>query len=260
MLYIRRGFPEVGEVVMCTVTKVYPNSVFVNIDEFGHLSGMISISEISPGRIRNIRDFVAEGKVIFTKVLHINQERGHIELSLRRVSESMKRGKSNELKKEQIAEKIIEFVAKKHGKTDEQLYAEISPKIFSQYKYICELFDQVAAGEKTLDEFVPDKAMAKELVETIIQRLKPQELKMHGVLSMISYLPDGVSLIKEAFEKIANNKAIIIHYLGGGKYNLEITGTDPKKMEKELNEEVQGIIDIVEKNGGTAAFEKAESK
>lgn len=260
MQYIRRGYPEVAEVVMCTVTKVYPNSVFVNIDEFGQLSGMISISEISPGRIRNIRDFVSEGKVIFCKVLYVNRERSHVELSLRRVSESMRRGKSNELKKELTAEKIIEFVAKKHGKTEEQLYHEISPKIFLKYKYICELFDEVAGAGATLDEYVPDKAMAKDLVETIKQRLKPAEVKLQGTISISSYLPDGVYLIREAFVEIAKNKTITIHYLGGGKFNIEIVGTEFKKMEKELNEEVGKIITFVEKKGGTATFEKTEAK
>ena len=60
MLYKREGFPEEDELVMCTVTKIFPHSVFVNIDEFGR-TGVIHISEISPGRIRNIRDKTTNG-------------------------------------------------------------------------------------------------------------------------------------------------------------------------------------------------------
>ena len=63
MLYRRLGFPEDGELVLCTVTKVQSHSVFVRLDEFDK-GGMIHISEVSPGRIRNIRDFVIEDKII----------------------------------------------------------------------------------------------------------------------------------------------------------------------------------------------------
>ena len=111
MLHKREGFPEEDEIVMCTVTKIFPHSVFVNIDEFGR-TGVIHISEISPGRIRNIRDFVKQDKKIICKILRINKERGHIDLSLRRVNDAQRRNKSNEIKQEQLAEKILEFVAK----------------------------------------------------------------------------------------------------------------------------------------------------
>src|SRR3989338_4467339 len=63
MLFRKQGFPEEGDLVLCTVTSVQFHSVFVDIDEYGK-GGMIHISEIAPGRIRNIRDFVIEGEKI----------------------------------------------------------------------------------------------------------------------------------------------------------------------------------------------------
>ena len=42
----KKGFPEEGELLLCTVTKIFGHSVFVNIDECNR-SGMIHISEIS---------------------------------------------------------------------------------------------------------------------------------------------------------------------------------------------------------------------
>jgi len=45
----------------------------VNLEEYESKSGMIHISEVSAGRIKNIREFVAEGKFIVCKVLSINR-------------------------------------------------------------------------------------------------------------------------------------------------------------------------------------------
>ncbi len=74
MLYQRTGYPEEEELLLCTVTKIFPHSVFVKMDEFGR-DAMIHISEVSPGRIRNIRDFVVEGKKVVCKVLRIDKEK-----------------------------------------------------------------------------------------------------------------------------------------------------------------------------------------
>src|SRR5437773_859441 len=132
MLLKRQGFPEDGEVVLCTVTRVNPNSVFVNINDYDK-SGLIHISEIYPGRIRNIRDYVAEGKVIVCKILSINMERGHIDLSLRRVNDTLRRNKLAEIKQEQKAEKIIELIADKHKKDVRKTYEEIAKPIIAEY-------------------------------------------------------------------------------------------------------------------------------
>ena len=104
MFYKKNGFPEEGEIVLCTVKKILYHSVFAILDEYKHIEGMIHISEISPGRIRNIRDYVKEGKQIVCKVLNINKQKGNIDLSIRRVGTNQKRNKNSEWKQETKAE------------------------------------------------------------------------------------------------------------------------------------------------------------
>ena len=108
MLYRREGFPQDDELVFCTVTKIFHSSVFVVLDEYER-SGMVNISEIAPGRIRNIRDYVTQDKKIVCKVLRVDAKKGHIDLSLRRVNEMERKRKLEEIKQEQKAEKIIFF-------------------------------------------------------------------------------------------------------------------------------------------------------
>jgi translation initiation factor 2 alpha subunit (eIF-2alpha) len=73
---------ETGDVVLCTVDRIVGTTVFVHIE--GNGEGSIILSEIAPGRIRNIRDYVVPKKKIICKVLRISGDR--IELSLRRVT------------------------------------------------------------------------------------------------------------------------------------------------------------------------------
>ena len=81
---------DVGDVVLCTVDRIVGTTVFVMIGDNNRTEGSIIVSEISPGRIRNLRDFVTPKKKIVCKIIRINQ--GNIELSLRRVTSKEKIG------------------------------------------------------------------------------------------------------------------------------------------------------------------------
>ena len=137
--------------MQCTISSVQSHSVFVRLDEYNN-NGMIHISEVAPGRIRNIRDFVVEGKSVICKVLRVNQERGHIDLSLRRVSESQKRTKVNELKKEKLAVKLTEVVATNLNMEPEKVYASVAEKARDHFYLLFECFSEIAKG--AFDNFV----------------------------------------------------------------------------------------------------------
>jgi len=260
MLFKKHGFPEEGDLVLCTVTSVQFHSVFVDIDDYGK-GGMIHISEVSPGRIRNIRDFVKEGKKIVCKVLRINQEKGYIDLSLRRVNESEKRRKINEVKKEQNAEKIIEIAAGKLKLMIDQLYNEISEKISKQYNSLHEFFEAASKDENLLEKLEIGKKYLKILNETIQQRIKPSEVELKGKLKISIYAPNGVDIIKEALRKAeeAVKGKININYLGSGLYRFMIKAPDYKEAEKLIRMATENAISFISKHNGLAEFNRESS-
>lgn len=256
MLLKKQGFPEESEIVLCTVTSVRYNSVFVNLNEYTH-SGMIHISEVSPGRIRNINDYVKEGKVVICKVLRIDKERGYIDLSLRRVNEGQRRAKVNETKKEQKAEKIIEFVAKKLKKDIKEIYKTISDNILTKYDLLYPCFEDVAEKRISLDEVNIPEEISKELKEVIEQKIKPIEVNIKGNIKLVSYASDGVEIIKDAIKR-GIDKNIKILYVGGGMYSIKVKSSDYKTAEKILKDSTEAIISYAEKNKVEASFEREE--
>lgn len=258
MIVKKQGLPEESELVLCTVSKVYPNSVFCEISEYGR-QGMIHISEISPGRIRNIRDFVEEGRVIVCKVLKIDMEKGHIDLSLRRVSESQKRAKLLEVKQEQKAEKIIEFVASKVSMQLPELYKLVFDKVSSKYGTMTAFFDDVAAGIVTIDEFGIPKKIADILLEIVKQKIKIPEVKIGGILTISTYSEDGIGVIRKAFEPVAKDKSLSVKYLGAGKYKVDVVKEDYKSAEKMLKDSTDNIVKFIKQHDGNAEFVRAES-
>ena len=261
MLLKKQGFPEEGELVLCTVTSVQYNSVFAKLDEYFNKSGMIHISEVSPGRIRNMRDYVSEGRKIVCKVLKIHEERGHIDLSLRRVNESQKKNKMNEIKLEQLAEKIIEMAAKELKLDVNKLYMDIYNKASKDdYDTLYSLFEDHVREEIDLKKYVSDKKVYDYLDEIVKHRIKLPEVEIKGIIKIRSNEPEGIEIIKKILEKgVIDKENISIAYKGGGKFSLKIRSEDYKEAEEMLKRSVSEMTGFAEKNNSMFSFERVEA-
>jgi translation initiation factor 2 subunit 1 len=260
MLLVKQGFPEEDELVICTVTNIQYHSVFAKLDEY-EKTGLIHISEIAPGRIRNIRDYVEEGKKVVCKVLRVDKKTGHIDLSLRRVNELQKRKKINEIKQEQKAEKIIEFVAKNLKRDVKQLYTEIIQKISDKYPDLTSCFKEVVRNNSLLEELGLEKNLAHQLLEVIKVRFKEEEVIIGGSLILQSFEPNGVEVIKASLKSAKEGSPnVVISYEGGGKYKVEVKSDNYKDAEKTLEKTVKKAMAFAEKGLGKGEFIRKEKK
>lgn len=258
MLLTRTGFPEEGEFVLCTVTNIQYNSVFVKLNEY-EKSGLIHISEISPGRIRNIRDFVVEGKVVVCVVLRINQERGYIDLSLRRVNEREKKKTIEKIKQEQKAEKIIENFAAAKKIDIKFFYKKISQPILKNYAYIHSAFFDVVEKKTTLEKLGVPQDVAEEFEKVILEKIKPKTIFVEATLKLEFYQENGVELLKNALSKYVN-KNVSIKYEGGGKYRILIVSKEYKDAENMLKEIRDDIEKYAQKYQAFFEFKRIEKK
>ncbi|MEK6861370.1 MAG: S1 RNA-binding domain-containing protein, partial [Nanoarchaeota archaeon] len=177
MFYKREGFPHEEEITLCTVKKILHNSIFASLDEYKDREGIIHISEIAPGRIRTIREYVREGKKILCYVLRINKERNHIELSLRRVTTSMRIKKNQDLQLELKSEKILEILGKQSKLSLKDMYDKVGYKIIEKYGSLGAFFKEAASGnESVVQSFIADKKLADKFIEIAKTTFKPQEL------------------------------------------------------------------------------------
>ena len=257
MLNIKKGFPEEGEIVFCTVTNVQYNSVFVKLDEYERKSGMIHISEISPGRIRNIRDYVKEGKVIICKVLRVNKERGHIDLSLRRVNESQRREKVEERKQQVIAENIIKSYALLHDRKLNEVYQPIADKLLKNYNSIYEAFEDVVENDVKLSSLGLGKKEAEEIESIIRERIKPKQVTIEGELEVESYAENGVELVNDLLTKIMSiDEKLSATFLGAGRFKISVTAHDYKEAESIMEDFNKIVADFQDGDISTAKFER----
>ncbi|MBN1377188.1 S1 RNA-binding domain-containing protein [Candidatus Woesearchaeota archaeon] len=254
LLLKREGFPDEDEIVLCTVTKVQKHSVFCVLEEYGKKTGLIHISEVSPGRIRNIRDYVEEGKVVVCKVLKVDETRGYIDLSLRRVSQNQARIKKEQIKQEQKAEKIIENIAKKLKKEVKGVYSAVAKVLLKNYDYIHEGFNDYVKNNIDLKKILPEK-ISGPLSEEVKSKIKPKKIIIKGEFKLSSYEKKGVDIIKQALVML-EKKGISVKYKGGGSYAVAIEGENVKEIDNTLQDSVAEVIDFMGSNKGEGSFRK----
>ncbi|SFA54924.1 general stress protein 13 [Parageobacillus thermantarcticus] len=87
---------EVGSIVKGKVTGIQPYGVFVELD--GETQGLVHISEISHGFVKNIKDYVNVGDEITVKVLSIDPQTKRASLSMKAVEERQGKMKKRHVK------------------------------------------------------------------------------------------------------------------------------------------------------------------
>ncbi|MFD1927573.1 S1 domain-containing post-transcriptional regulator GSP13 [Sporosarcina siberiensis] len=72
---------EVGEELTGKVTGIQPYGAFVSLDE--GTQGLVHISEVTYGFVKDINEFLTVGEEVKVKVLEIDEKAGKISLSIR---------------------------------------------------------------------------------------------------------------------------------------------------------------------------------
>ncbi len=255
MLYRRQGFPEENEIVLCKVTKIFPNSVFVDLLEYNR-SGLIHISEIAPGRIRNLREYVTPDRQVVCKVLRIDLEKGHIDLSLRRVNSHERSEKLEEVKQEQKAEQLVKNISKKLKLIPESLYKELMNAVGKKYPSLYLCFRDMAAGNCQLESLGIKSDLAQEISAAVNEKFKPQKIMLKAEIRLQTYVPEGIEKIKNTLAEVGKlSPAISLSYLGAGRYHLVVEEVDYKTAEKHLAK-VKEIVDAFQDKSSSASFER----
>ncbi len=246
MLYIKDGFPEVNENVLCTVTKIYGNTVFVQLDEY-EKEGVLTIAEIAPGRIRNLREHVVENKKIVCKVLRVDVAQKRVDVSLRRVPIIVMKDKLEEIKKEEYADKIYTDVAKELKITKEELFEKTYEPIFEEYSTVFEALYTIMLDNDKIKMFTNLKKSEKDLfIKNINDRIKPEEISFKKKFKVKSLSLDGVDKIKLSIKNSLeplNYEKIQIVYIAAGEFQMTIIHDDMKSADLLFNKFKQNLIE-----------------
>ena len=216
------------DLLLCTVERITPTNVFVKLPD--GKQGTIILSEIAPGRIKNIRQYVVPNKKIVCKVLRIRGD--NIDLTLRRVSSKEKKQVMDQFKQEQSIKAGFKQILKDKAKAIEE-------KIKKDFT-LTEFLEQAHLDPDILKKYIPKKF--QEVVQKIIQK-KQKQVEIKKIIKLKCLGDNGINKIKKIMAP--QNKDEKITYISAGKFQISLKADDYKQGNKKM----KSIVDKIEKLG-----------
>ena len=254
MFFKKHGIPEDGELVICTVKKILPHAAFVILDEYDNAEAMLHVSEVSSRWVRNIKEHINEGKKIVCKVLQTNIERGHIDVSLKRVTNSEKTKKLNDEKTEVRIEKLIEIISLKLKQDKIASIQMIGTKLIEYFGSLIEFYETVKAdGTAVISELNIPEQWKTELSSQINEQLAAISVKASNSFSISSFFSDGVLKLHEFFSRtidFAKEKKIelTIHYISAPNYTMDVVAKSYKEADNLMAEIIAQMKTLAKQN------------
>jgi len=258
----KEEFPESGDLVIATVKAIAPYGAYVTLDEYNNKEGLLHTSEVSSTWVKNIRDHVREGQKVVLKVLRVDIEKKHIDLSLRRVAGPERKEKLLGWKHDRKAESLLKMAAEKLGITPEAFYEKAGQKIEEYYGGLYEGLEEAAElGDEALTKAGVPGNMAKVLAEIAQTKIRIPKVTIRGVLELTCFKPNGVGIIRGALINAKNiekppDAKIGIYVIGAPRYRVEIQARNYKDAERLLSNISETVIQTIEKSGGKGAFKR----
>ncbi len=222
-----------GDIVLCTVERIIGTNVFVKLENGAE--GCIVFSEVAPGRIRNIRDYVVPKKKIACKVLRLSN--GRIDLSLRRVTLKEQKELKEAYKLEKSYESLLRSMLGNEW--------ESARKKMTESESLQDFIENSKTNPKELEKII-GKENAKKVIDIVTSQQKKKKTEIKKEFAMTSTESDGVHRIKNLLEGV---KGFEIRYISGGKYTIKIESEDAKKADGEITNALLNLEKDAKKAG-----------
>jgi translation initiation factor 2 subunit 1 len=207
------------------------------MDEYSS-EGMIHISEVSSGWVKDIRSFVKQGQTVVAKVIRV--EGTQISLSLKRVDKKQENNKIKEYRLNQRAEKMLSLAANEMKKTLEKAYEEVGYTMQESFGSLYDGFKISLTNPNALKEKgIPEKWI--EHIKAIAERsITQKEFEFKARLFLRTYKPNGLKIIKELADSLEKS-GLEVHYIAAPEYLVKSKSMNAKKGEREFTEKLEKL-------------------
>jgi translation initiation factor 2 subunit 1 len=186
-------FPKIGDFVMVRITDIGEEMIYCHILEYNR-QGMLSYSEISRKKVRNIRQIIRVGNQECMEIIDVNLDKGYIDLSRKQIKDTEKDACSVQYN---AARRMHTYFYRWSKQSGENLVENV---LWSNYQPDQ---DDVYGG------LLKDQSWKDQLPEICRERMQEDFYKMfekkaekHELnVEMVCYSLEGVRALQEAIDK-----------------------------------------------------------
>lgn len=257
--FYENEYPEIESLVMVNVRNIADMGAYVSLLEYNNIEGMILLSELSRRRIRSIHKLIRVGRNEVVAVLRVDQEKGYIDLSKRRVSPEDIAVCEDKFNKAKAVHGVLRHLADRKGLYLEQLYEKVGWPLYKKYGHAYDAFKLALAeeGEGVVDPFTDldiPSAIKDELKNYIRRRLAPQPVKIRADIEVSCFTYEGIDAIRAALfagmDCGGENTPIKIKLVAPPIYVLSTTTLEKDAGIALLNKAIETIQEVITAKGG----------
>lgn len=263
--FYENKYPQADDLVVVMVRNVTHMGAYVSLLEYGGIEGMILLSELSRRRIRSINKLIRVGRIETVMVLRVDEEKGYIDLSKRRVSPEDIAAHEDKYSKSKAVHSILRHVAETTKTPLIKLYENFGWDLYKRYGHAHDAFTQIVIDpEPVLGQYNLPTAQKTALVNNIRRKLTPQPVKIRADIEVTCFAYEGIDAIKDALRAgealSTEEQSISIHLIAPPTYVMSTTSLDKKLGIKLLEDACDAVRETITKAGGTLAIkEKARA-
>lgn len=264
MIKPQKPLPDVGELVVATVDKVFEYGAYVKLDEYGDLQAYLPWSEASSRWVKDVKEVVKEGQKVVAKVIRVDKVKSMVDVSLKRVAEGDRRRKMQHYKRLMKGAKIAEIVSQKLGRGIDEAYRDVVWKLDNHYgDPLTGLEEAVVRGHEALIEAGVPEEWVEPLISEARKHITVKKVSIRGVVMLRSLKPKGLEdikkillALKEAGERASREVNVNIYTMGAPRYTVEIEAREYGEAEKALNAVINVAEELSKTLGVSFSFER----
>ncbi|KXS12678.1 hypothetical protein M427DRAFT_125508 [Gonapodya prolifera JEL478] len=192
-------YPQIDELVIATVRKIESLGVYVTLPEYNNVEGMIPLSELSRKRIRSMASLIRVGRSEAVMVLRVDDERGYIDLSKRRVQPE-EIGKAEErFLKSKMVQSMMRQVAEHLDTPLEEIHRAVTWPLNKKYGHALDGFKiAMIDPDRALEGLELNPQLRHEVLNQVRRRLTPQAVKLRADIEVTCFGYEGIDAVKKA--------------------------------------------------------------
>jgi translation initiation factor 2 subunit 1 len=255
------GWPTPGELVVGRVDEIEDFGVFVDLEEYENKRGLVHVSEVASGWIKNVRDHVNEDQMVVCKVIEVDEDAQQVDLSIKDVNDHQRSDKIQEWKNEQKADKWMEIAFGEDIVDDD--FRRIANELIDAHGSLYDGFEQAAIlGPEALEKTDLSDEEIDAIVDTARENVSVPYVTVTGYVDLEAAGGEGVETVREALEAAEGNGEVPdevdleVAYVGAPEYRIRVQAPNYKTAESQLEESAARAREAIEAGDGTGDFHR----
>lgn len=254
-------YPAVDDVVMVTVKSIAELGAYVELLEYKNIEGMILLSELSRRRIRSMNKLIRIGNTEPVVVIRVDEEKGYIDLSKRRVSKEDVVKCTEKFSKAKAVNSILRHIGELLGYTEDEqfeaLYKQTAWYLEEKYKNKLNAFDifkEAVTDESILIECGLNEESRKVLINQLQLKLQPQAVKVRADIRCSCFEYEGIDAVKHSLKEGLSLSTpeipIKINLIAAPLYVMTTNTTEMTEGVKCLEKAIAKVEEVIKGYGG----------